>query len=50
MKMEYRKELVVGVLVVLILLLYAFIKMDIGYRIFSPMRKPPDTKPPEPMI
>ena len=50
MKMEYRKELVVGVLVVLILLLYAFIKMDIGYRIFSPVRKPPDTKPPEPMI
>ena len=50
MKMEYRNGLVVGVLVVLILLLYAFIKMDIGSRIFSPMRKPLARKPPEPMV
>lgn len=50
MKMQYRNDLVVGVLVLLVLLLYAFIKMDIGYRIFSPTQKPLDKKPPEPMI
>jgi poly-gamma-glutamate system protein len=50
MKMKYREDLVAGMLAALILLLYAFIKMDIGYRVFSPMRKPADHKPPEPMI
>lgn len=48
-KIGYRNSLVIGVLVFLILVICALIRMDIGYRIFSPRQSLPKS-PPEPMV
>ena len=48
-KTGYRNRLVIGVLIFLILTLYALIRLDIGYRIFNYRQKRPKS-PPEPMV
>lgn len=49
-RMSYRLPLVIGVLLVLILSLYAFIRKDLGYRLFTPRSGSEESIPPEPMV
>jgi len=49
-KIEYNVYLVVINLIVMLLVLLAFLKLDIGYRIFGSSRVSQPPKHPEPMI
>lgn len=49
-KMEYNKWMPPGVLVVILLSMYAFIRMDWGFRIFRSSPKLQERKPPEQMV
>jgi poly-gamma-glutamate system protein len=49
-RLEYNKKIVAVVLVFLVVFLYLFMKMGIGYRIFIPQKKPSKARPPEHMV
>jgi poly-gamma-glutamate system protein len=49
-RLEYNKKLAAVVLVVIAVLLYLFMKLGIGYRIFIPQKKSTKAKPPEHMV
>jgi poly-gamma-glutamate system protein len=49
-KLKYNLFLAAGNLVILLLVLYAFLKLDIGYRIFGSSRATQPPKHPEPMV
>lgn len=49
-RLEYNKALVALVLVSLIVFLFLFMKMGIGYRIFIPQKKSVKARPPEHMV
>jgi poly-gamma-glutamate system protein len=49
-RLEYNKKLAAVVLVVMAVLLYLFMKLGIGYRIFIPQKKSMKAKPPEHMV
>ena len=49
-RLEYNKILVAVVLGVMVVLLYLFMKLGIGYRIFIPQKKSMKVRPPEHMV
>ena len=49
-KTEYNQYLAAAILVILLFVLYAFLKLDIGYRIFGSKRMTQTPKHPEPMV
>lgn len=49
-RLEYSKILTSVVLVLMVLLLYLFMKLGIGYRIFIPQKKSMKVRPPEHMV
>ena len=49
-KIEYNLYLAAANLIILLLVLYAFLKSDIGYRIFGSSRVAQAPKHPEPMV
>jgi hypothetical protein len=49
-RIEYNLYLAAANLIILLLVLYAFLKLDIGYRIFGSSRITQPPKHPEPMV
>jgi poly-gamma-glutamate system protein len=49
-KLKYNLGLAVVILIILLFILYIFLKLDIGYRIFGSSRIPQAPKHPEPMV
>jgi poly-gamma-glutamate system protein len=49
-RLEYNKMLVTVILVFMVVLLYLFMKLGIGYRIFIPQKKSTKARPPEHMV
>ena len=49
-KVEYNLYLVIANLLILLIVLYAFLRLDIGYRIFGSSRMTQPPKYPEPMV